>query len=156
MPTFIKPGYWNNKKNKLAGELNLNELIQKNLPVTTTTTTTTVVPVKQYIANITQIGTNPPVATVQKNTLGGPVIWSYQTVGQYGFTIPGVTNSADYSVIVIPNSSVNQDFTLINVFKNNTAGGLMTFDGTNIGFTSYFSKSNDVLFNTTIQIRVYN
>ena len=38
---------------------------------------------KVYIALLTQTGTDAPVATVLKNTLGGVPVWSYSSVGVY-------------------------------------------------------------------------
>lgn len=38
---------------------------------------------KVYIALLSQSGTNAPVATVLKNTLGGVPVWSYNNVGRY-------------------------------------------------------------------------
>jgi len=42
---------------------------------------------KVYVALLTQTGTNAPVATVLKNTLGGTVVWTYDSVGQYHGTL---------------------------------------------------------------------
>lgn len=44
---------------------------------------------KEYVALITQSGTNAPVATVLKNTLGGTAVWSYVGVGNYNLTLVG-------------------------------------------------------------------
>lgn len=52
MPTFIKPGFWNKKRNKLAGELNLDLLIQDNSSGAN---------YKSYVALVTQVGTYPNV-----------------------------------------------------------------------------------------------
>lgn len=38
---------------------------------------------KVYIALLSQSGTDAPVATVLKNTLGGVPVWSYNNVGRY-------------------------------------------------------------------------
>lgn len=38
---------------------------------------------KVYVALLTQSGTDAPVATVLKNTLGGEVVWTYMGVGYY-------------------------------------------------------------------------
>jgi len=42
---------------------------------------------KVYVALLTQTGTDAPVATVLKNTLGGAVVWTYDDVGQYNGTL---------------------------------------------------------------------
>jgi len=46
--------------------------------------------VKEYVALLTQTGTNAPVATVLKNTLGGTVVWTYSDNGRYTGTLAGV------------------------------------------------------------------
>lgn len=38
---------------------------------------------KVYVALLSQSGTDAPVATVLKNTLGGVPVWSYSSVGVY-------------------------------------------------------------------------
>ena len=38
---------------------------------------------KAYIAQLTQSGTDAPVATVMLNTLGEDVVWTYQSAGTY-------------------------------------------------------------------------
>ena len=42
---------------------------------------------KVYIALLTQTGTDAPVATVLKNTLGGVPVWSYSSLGTYHTTL---------------------------------------------------------------------
>ena len=44
-------------------------------------------PYKVYTALLTQTGTNAPVATVLENTLGGTIVWTYNTTGQYVGTL---------------------------------------------------------------------
>ena len=43
--------------------------------------------VKEYVALLTQTGTDAPVATVLKNTLGGEVVWTRDDVGVYAGTL---------------------------------------------------------------------
>lgn len=38
---------------------------------------------KRYVALLTQTGTDTPVATVRVNTLGGPVVWTRQGLGNF-------------------------------------------------------------------------
>lgn len=45
--------------------------------------------VKRYVALLTQTGTDAPVATVLENSLGGTVVWSYDTIGSYTATLAG-------------------------------------------------------------------
>lgn len=44
---------------------------------------------KIYSALITQGLTDPPVATVLENTLGGEIIWTYDSIGVYIGTLAG-------------------------------------------------------------------
>jgi len=44
---------------------------------------------KEYIALLSQQGTNPPTATVIKNTLGAEVTFAREDVGYYFAQIPG-------------------------------------------------------------------
>lgn len=45
--------------------------------------------VKVYRALLTQTGTDAPVATVLENSLGGAIVWSYDSVGTYFGTLVG-------------------------------------------------------------------
>jgi hypothetical protein len=63
------------------------------------------IPVKKYVALLTQSGTSAPVATVLENTLGGTVVWSYVGVGTYYGTLA---------------SAFTQNKTVVNIgFENN-------------------------------------
>ena len=44
---------------------------------------------KVYVALLSQTGTDAPVATVLKNTLGGTVVWSREATGEYIGTLAG-------------------------------------------------------------------
>lgn len=46
--------------------------------------------VKKYVALLTQSGTDPPVATVLENSLGGTVSYSYTSFGTYEATATGL------------------------------------------------------------------
>src|SRR6476619_7690865 len=45
--------------------------------------------VKQYLAVLAQAGTNPPTATIIKNTLGGVPTYEYGAAGQYNLRLNG-------------------------------------------------------------------
>jgi len=58
---------------------------------------------KVYVALLTQTGTDAPVATVLKNTLGGVPVWSYNNVGRYevmltDIFVDGKTISSVYNI----------------------------------------------------------
>lgn len=44
---------------------------------------------KIYVALLSQTGTDAPVATVLKNTLGGTIVWTYSNFGRYIGTLAG-------------------------------------------------------------------
>jgi hypothetical protein len=94
---------------------------------------------KQYVALLTQSGTNAPVATVLANTLGGTVVWSYDASGQYHCTLSGafVTNKTWITPITIDGSGAG-----LNLVDANTV-------------SVYSPAGDDVLVNTSIEIRVY-
>ena len=46
-------------------------------------------PYKSYVAIVNQSGTNPPVATVLENTLGGTVVWTRTGNNMYYATLAG-------------------------------------------------------------------
>jgi len=47
----------------------------------------------KYVALLSQSGTDAPVATVLENTLGGTVVWSYDTIGSYFATLSNAFTS---------------------------------------------------------------
>jgi len=58
---------------------------------------------KVYVALLTQTGTDVPVATILKNTLGGVPVWSYNNVGRYevmltDIFVDGKTISSVYNI----------------------------------------------------------
>lgn len=106
---------------------------------------------KVYVALLTQSGTDAPVATVLKNTLGGTVVWTRDGAGLY--------------IATLANAFVLNKTTPID-FAARTG-----YDGFNSIFGNYFStnqytldtylntdlaqKADDVLGNTLIKIEVY-
>ena len=69
---------------------------------------------KVYVALLSQSGTDAPVATVLKNTLGGVPVWSYSSVGVYnaelsnaftgdliGFAYSGVDDEATFTNFMV-------------------------------------------------------
>jgi len=92
---------------------------------------------KVYVALLTQSGTDAPVATVLKNTLGGTVVWTYDAVGQYNGTLanaftlnktaifhnlPFQQSSDEILIKVVPNGD---DIIRINVIND----GFALFNG---------------------------
>lgn len=74
------------------------------------------VPCLKYVALLTQSGTDAPVATVLENTLGGTVVWTRNSLGQYFGTLSGAFTE---------NKTIAPPFPLSNnsVFMPLTTGG---------------------------------
>ena len=101
-----------------------------------------------YVATLTQTGTNPPVATVLKNTLSGTPVWSRFGSGSYFMTLNGEFIEGRTAV-----------------FHNNTgidaASNVMAYwEDVN---TIFYEVTNGVAYaddrfykNHTIEVRVYN
>lgn len=53
-----------------------------------------------YSALLSQSGTDAPVATVLENTLGGTVVWSYNSQGDYAATLTGAFPSGKTGVFM--------------------------------------------------------
>ena len=102
-------------------------------------------PYKVYTALLTQSGTNAPVATVLENTLGGTVVWSYVSIGQYRGTLTGAFLSNKTVVF------------LTNVYgKYFLTGGRENDNSVMIGTQAPNGGStNGDLSNSSIEIRVY-
>ena len=102
-------------------------------------------PYKIYTALLTQVSTLPPVATVLENTLGGTIVWSYNTAGFYAGTLTGAFTANKTACIISgiyqgSAQAIRKDDNTVQVFTNNNIG---------IGV-------DDELSQTTLEIRVYN
>ena len=101
---------------------------------------------KVYTALLTQTGTDAPVATVLENTLGGEVVWSYAAVGIY----QGALSEAfpiSKTILFLQNTGGQDSNYYIN--DNN-------IDYVGIATAEAGVSTNNILFNTPIEIRVYN
>jgi hypothetical protein len=99
---------------------------------------------KVYTALLTQTGTNAPVATVLENTLGGNIIWTYSSTGEYLGTLAGAfINNKTYF------SGLADQSTQLKVLRFNN-------DTVNVGTGISGVKTNGALNLTPIEIRVYN
>jgi len=110
----------------------------------------TVKPYKVYTALLSQTGTSAPTATVLENTLGGTVVWTRSTIGQYVGTLTGAFT--DQKTIIFVNRS-NPSAT---AFDTNMAANVININ--TVGYTT-FSNSAYVDGQTnsaSIEIRVYN
>jgi hypothetical protein len=138
MPTFIKPGFWNKKRKQLAGELDLDYLIQS---------LATTRPYKTYTAILTQTGENPPVEeTVFENTLGDPsIVFARTSPGSFQIQHPSFLVSKTY--IIGSFRSVAMTGPVENLFSCVTDGTVGW-----VGVDSTFAQPNRIY----IEIRVYS
>jgi hypothetical protein len=98
---------------------------------------------KIYSANLSQTGTNPPVATVFENTLGGTVVWTYDGVGTYIGTLTGAMPIAKTQRYI--GSAINVGAQTIHIDNGNDNETWVEHSG-----------GNDSLTDTAIKIVVYN
>lgn len=146
MPTFIKTGFWEKLSKAPKEYLNLEQLILSIIPTTTTTTTSP--PYKMFVATLSQSGTSAPVINEIFNNLGVTVTSSYISVGLYAISF---SNS-------LPS---NKTTILLNYVDSNGQTVSSTFS---VGGYSYSIltrntigvSSNDILYNTVIEIKVFN
>ena len=112
-------------------------------------------PYKVYTALLTQSGTDAPVATVLENTLGGDVVWSYNSIGIYHATSIG---SFTENKTILPNTytasvdgAISSTFDFFNLDENIVSIRTSDIMGTNQDDLINFN-GEDFLF----EIRVYN
>jgi len=106
-------------------------------------------PYKVYTALLTQTSTNAPVATVLENTLGGTLVWSYSSAGDYYGTLSGVfLETKTWTTCPAAPSTQNNDAYIRLVRSSDNAVELVTvLSGTN---------TDDLIYYTPIEIRVYS
>lgn len=106
---------------------------------------------KVYTALLTQTSNNAPVATVLENTLGGTPTFTYIGIGVYQMTLNGSFNSSK-TWVVGGSADVNAgggDFATLDIRRlNDNIISLRTYDN--------FTGADNMLVNTSIEIRVYN
>ena len=103
---------------------------------------TNIKPYKIYISLLTQIGKNAPVAIVLENTLGGTVVWSRNTHGNYTGTLIGAL-TLNKTVGSVQSNNSNRP---LSFSANHSANS----------FEISTNGADDILVNATIEVRVYN
>lgn len=114
---------------------------------------------KEYVALLTQAGTDAPVATVLYNDLGGTVVWAYGGNGEYSATLTGafVLNKTSWHTGGIAGSGtpygVEIGFVRVsaNALQLNVNGILIDFVGEEVT-----NEGDGLLSGTPVYIRVYN
>ena len=104
-------------------------------------------PYKVYTALLTQTGTSAPTAIVLENTLGGTLVWSRNSTGQYYGTLSGAF-PANKVAILATSGSIHDSFKLsggrvndniVVIISNNSSG----------------AQSDSGISGATVEIRVY-
>jgi hypothetical protein len=106
---------------------------------------------KVYTALLNQTGTDAPVATVLENTLGN-IVWTYEDVGNYKGTLNGVFTENKTHLLFTSNS-----------FSLGAYPSYYSFDRVSENYVQINTTdslgdvgTNDNLYYTSIEIRVYN
>lgn len=107
----------------------------------------TVYPYEKYVALLTQTGTDAPVATVLENTLGGTVVWTYASQGEYRATLAGAFTTSKTFIIY---GELNSGYRITAQANSVNMIRVLTYDP-----TTPFSGSDGRLSETPIEIRVY-
>lgn len=111
--------------------------------------------VKEYVALLTQSGTDAPVATVLENTLGGVPVWSYVDVGEYNCTLADIFNLQKTFVVISNNIDEVRAHSRVLKIDEDTIKvrtGEYSFTAPD---TFEFVHSNGYLSSTSIEIKVY-
>lgn len=110
-------------------------------------------PYKVYTALLSQSGTDAPVATVLENTLGGDVVWSYESVGVYHATLAGAFLDDNKVAIMGINGS-----TAITSNSKHNFGYVNDEDSVEIVTTDINTNAytDTGFYGQTVEIRVYN
>jgi hypothetical protein len=114
---------------------NNSEWVGTGVPITT---------YKVYTALLSQKGINPPIAIVLENTIGD-IVWSYSSIGEYiGTLVNAFTDDKTYLfAYIVPSSLIK--------FERNNVSQVSIGTTDNLG-----AKTNGLLDNTSIEIRVYS
>jgi hypothetical protein len=152
MSIFIKAGLWLEKKTGYKGEFNLTKFVE-NLIADIPPPPPPVAPYKVYTALLSQNGTTAPVPTILENTIGN-IVWTRIEAGFYIATLNGAFTAGktfvNGVVVYQPTSAV------ISVI-----GGRLQVNSTDsvimiTKITSGNNNQDNVLYNSPIEIRVYN
>jgi len=104
-----------------------------------------------YTALLRQSGTNPPIATVLQNTLGFVPTWSYEDVGWYTSINSGFTaNTVIFLGQPFVFSALTTSAITFDSARTPSSGGKV-----NVQSRSNGTRTNDLFYDTAIEIRVY-
>jgi hypothetical protein len=103
-------------------------------------------PYKVYTVTALQSGTGDPVINVLENTLGN-IVWTRQNSGDYQGVLAGAFTQDKVFIVVGPSIRTGANFTFIRPDDDTILLGTLDADGI---------ADDDLLYNTSIEIRVYN
>lgn len=101
---------------------------------------------KKYVAIMSQSGTDAPAALVMENTLGVTITWAYDGIGNYYGTASGVVFTTGKTWFIIGNQADTATHGYVN---STTLVQISTF-------TAPATGSDNMMFTTPLEIRVYN
>ena len=109
---------------------------------------------KLYVANLTQSGTNAPVATVLQNTLGGTLVWTRSEEGQYMATLADVFGDVDKVYIMIQGIWFESTFTFpcFSLFGVNDSNSIIFYT---LALSTPDTYEDSLFNNTSVEIRIY-
>jgi hypothetical protein len=101
---------------------------------------------KTYVANLSQVGTSPPSVTVLDNTFVSTMTWTYDSTGEYLLTSTNNDFVSGKTMLFI--TPIDSAFIKIRRLSDNVINvGTQNISGV---------KTNGLLDNVSIEIRVYN
>lgn len=106
-------------------------------------------PYKVYVALLSQSGMDDPTAIELENTLGGNIVWTFDTNGSYFGTLTNAFTNNKSFVLITTNSNATDTPIFSCQFIDTDKIVINTYD---INTSSY---TNGLLLNTPIEIRVY-
>jgi hypothetical protein len=104
-------------------------------------------PYKVYTALLSQTGTNAPTATVLENTLGGAVVWTRTSTGDYRGTLSGAF-TIDKTAVFINGGNTPDKFVRSLSNSNTNTVSVYTINSSGVYFDSELVK-------TVVEVRVY-
>lgn len=113
--------------------------------------------VKRYVALLSQVGTDAPVATVLENTLGGAVVWTRDDVGSYYGALAGAFPPAKTgSRISGPrNAGAMGTHGVVDVYTSNDTNLIVVSTHDVDGASAIDVSSDEVLSRTFLEVIVY-
>jgi hypothetical protein len=149
--------------NNEDGLITTGQIINGGISATTISANTLIIsgsPIPQpsykvYTALLTQTGTSAPTAIVLENTLGGDVVWDYDSPGHYLAILNGAFPDQYKFYTSLPFKPISlQRWSEIYWYGSNSfAVNTSEWNGT---FPIIYQSQNDLLFDFPIEIRVYN